>query len=210
MDGAESTNYVKFQTANPVVRHMIDGLYSTVGEIAAPLRADSLLDAGCGEGETLARLADRLPDRTEAVDVSAAAAELTRRRCPDIEVRVESIEALPYPEDSFDLVLCLEVLEHIPRPEGALVELERVCARDLIVSVPDEPWFRLGSLLRGKYLAGFGNHPEHVNHWRPATLREFLGTRFEVASVRRSFPWLVAHCRTRLGSPDAKPTVRSI
>ena len=68
---------------------------------------------------------------------------------------------MPFEDDSFDLVLCLEVLEHVPEPGAALAELARVCCGRIVLSVPDEPWFRLGSLARGKYLRGLGDHPEH-------------------------------------------------
>lgn len=164
-------------------------------EIVEPLRGTSLLDAGCGEGETLARLGPSLPRRTVGVDLSATAVEFTTQRLPQVEVSRESVLDLPFADTSFELVLCLEVLEHINDPDAALVELARVASEHLVVSVPHEPWFRAGSLLRGKYLRSFGNHPEHVNHWNPHSLRVFLQPRLEVVSLERSFPWLIAHCR---------------
>jgi len=207
----ESTNLRKFQTGNPVVRRLIDRFYERLAAIVEPLDPASLLDAGCGEGETLARLGPSLPERTVAVDLSAEAVELTAARFPTVEVRRASVLDLPFAEGSFDLVVCLEVLEHLPEPEAALAELCRVASGDLVVSVPHEPWFRLGSLLRGKYLHGLGNHPEHVNHWSPRTLRELLEPQLEVVSLVGSFPWLIARCRPRAGDlprrsrPGARP-----
>ena len=43
---------------------------------------------------------------------------------------------LPFPDDSFDLVLAIEVLEHVPGPEAALSELARVCSGTFVASVP--------------------------------------------------------------------------
>jgi 2-polyprenyl-3-methyl-5-hydroxy-6-metoxy-1,4-benzoquinol methylase len=106
---------------------------------------------------------------------------------------VGDLTALDFDDDSFDLVLCLEVLEHIADPTPALAGLSRVCRGDIVLSVPSEPWFRLGSLARGKCLEGWGNHPEHVNHWNPRSLRAFLETSTEVVTVERATPWLVAH-----------------
>jgi SAM-dependent methyltransferase len=193
----QSTNYEKFQTGNPVVRRLIDGFYAHVRSIVRPLEASSLLDAGCGEGETLARLGGDLPPRVAAIDLDPAAAAFTATRVPAAEVLTGSIGELPYADDSFDLVLCLEVLEHIEDPATALADLARVARRDIVISVPDEPWFRLGSLARGKYLSGFGNHPEHVNHLTPRSLHRLLSTQLEVVRLRRSLPWLIAHCRVR-------------
>jgi 2-polyprenyl-3-methyl-5-hydroxy-6-metoxy-1,4-benzoquinol methylase len=193
----DSTNYEKFQTANPVVRRLIDRFYSRIMEAVEPLEFTSLLDAGCGEGETLARLGSALPPKTVAVDVSPEAVEFTATRFPAVDVSRHSIDGLPFAENSFDLVLCLEVLEHVPDPAPALAELARVASGHVVISVPHEPWFRIGSLLRGKYVRSLGDHPEHVNHWNPHSLRAFLEAQAEVVSVRGSFPWLIAVCRPR-------------
>lgn len=195
MNAIETTNYEKFQTSNPVVGKLISRFYERVTGITSGLSPDSVLDAGCGEGETLERLAPLLPDSVTGVDLNPGSVEFTRERIPGAEFSVANILDLPFPDDSFDLVLCLEVLEHIPDPGPAVAELKRVGRRDLIFSVPSEPWFRLGSLARGKYLSDWGNHPEHVNHWNPRSFREFLAGTLEVVAVERSTPWLIAHCR---------------
>ena len=114
---------------------------------------------------------------------------------PEDRFDTANLLALPFEDDSFDLVLCLEVLEHIPDPRPALAEMARVSSSDLILSVPHEPWFRLGSLARGKYVSGFGNHPEHVNHWNPRSFREFLSGSVEPVEVTTSLPWVIARCR---------------
>jgi SAM-dependent methyltransferase len=193
----KSTNYEKFQTGNPLVRRLIERFYGQLLSVVEPLGASSLLDAGCGEGETLARIGPSLPGKTIAVDLNADAVGFTAARFPAVEVRRESVLDLSFADGSFDLVVCLEVLEHLPDPAAALAELGRVASEDVVVSVPHEPWFRLGSLLRGKYLRGLGNHPEHLNHWSPRTLRGLLDSQLEVVSLVRSFPWLIAHCRPR-------------
>ena len=192
-----STNFEKFQTSNPVVRRLIDRFYGRLGAIVEQLRPGSVLDAGCGEGETLARLGAWLPERIAAVDLSPEAVEFTSRRFPGAEVRRESVYELPFEDSAFELVLCLEVLEHLRDPGAALEELSRVSSAEVVLSVPHEPWFRAGSLLRGKYVGTLGNHPEHVNHWNPRTLRGLLSTQVEVISVDRSLPWLIARCRVR-------------
>jgi 2-polyprenyl-3-methyl-5-hydroxy-6-metoxy-1,4-benzoquinol methylase len=198
-----STNYEKFQTGNPVVQRMFDGFFARLREIVEPLDARSLLDAGCGEGETLARLDGSLPQRIAAVDLDEEAVAFTAGRFPGVDVRRESVFELPFEDGSFELVLCLEVLEHLDDPGRALAELVRVSARDVVVSVPHEPWFRLGSLLRGKYVRTLGNHPEHVNHWNHRSLRRLLEEHLEVVRLTGSFPWLLAHCRVRAPGPRA-------
>jgi SAM-dependent methyltransferase len=194
---APEANLAKYETRNPVVRWMIGGFFESVRGLVARLEPGSLLDAGCGEGEALVRLADLLPERVAGVDVNPESSELARRRCPEAEVSVGSVYSLEAAADEFDLVLCLEVLEHLDRPHDAVRELARVAASDLIVSVPFEPYFRIGSLLRGKHLGRLGNHPEHVNHFNRASLRRLLDDHAQVCGISVACPWLIAHCRPR-------------
>jgi 2-polyprenyl-3-methyl-5-hydroxy-6-metoxy-1,4-benzoquinol methylase len=193
--GSESSNYQKFQTGNPIVLALINRFYERLRETVEPLAADSLLDAGCGEGETLLRLLDLLPPRVAAIDLSASATSIAAERLTGVELSAQNVEALRFASRSFDLVLCLEVLEHLANPDVALQELARVSGHHLVVSVPHEPWFRLGSLLRGNYLRGLGNHPEHVNHWNRSGLRRLLEPHFSKVSLVGAFPWLIALCQ---------------
>lgn len=182
-----------------MVRRLIDRFYRRLRAIVEPLNGHTVLDAGCGEGETIARLGDVLPPQVSAVDILEDSVRYTQRRHPFVEASVGSLYELPFDGYSFDLVLCLEVLEHLDRSADGLRELARVARTDLVVSVPYEPYFRLGSLLRGKYVRHLGDHPEHVNHWNRRTLPAFLGAQVEVAEVAIAFPWLIAHCRKRRG-----------
>lgn len=191
----ETTNFEKFQTGNPVVRRLIDRFYENVAEMVGPLSPESVLDAGCGEGETLDRLAGILPSSPVGIDLNPESVEFAGRRLPEAKISTGDILDLPFADGEFDLVLCLEVLEHLPDPAAGLAELARVSGGDIVVSVPHEPWFRLGSLARGKYLKTWGNHPEHVNHWNPKSLARFLAGQTEVVEVRASTPWVIARCR---------------
>jgi 2-polyprenyl-3-methyl-5-hydroxy-6-metoxy-1,4-benzoquinol methylase len=96
---------------------------------------------------------------------------------------------------SADIVTCLEVLEHLEAPEPAIEELARICRGACVVSVPWEPFFRLGNLGRGKDVRRWGNNPEHVQQFRPASLNRLLRRSFAEVTVRPCLPWLIAVCR---------------
>ena len=113
------------------------------------------------------------------------------------------IGRLPFPEDAFDLVLAIEVLEHVPFPELALAELHRVARRDLVVSVPRERVWSLANLARGKYLTDLGNTPGHINHWSKKVLRRAGGAtlrRARRSAARSPGPWWRHRC-----DPEAPP-----
>jgi hypothetical protein len=89
------------------------------------------------------------------------------------------------------------VLEHLDKPAAALAELSRVARKSMILSVPYEPYFRIGNVLRGKHLERWGDHPEHVQHWNFRTFRAFLQPTVAEVRLVNAVPWIVAVCTPR-------------
>ncbi len=102
-----------------------------------------ILDAGCGSGRNMVELV-RFGSVT-GTDVSERALELARERGVG-EVELAPLESLPFDDAAFDVITCLDVVEHIPEEAGALQELRRVVAPAgrLVVTVPAYPrlWSR--------------------------------------------------------------------
>jgi SAM-dependent methyltransferase len=96
-----------------------------------------VLDAGCGSGRTLDDL-ERY-GRVSGLDLSAEAVAVARERHPD--VRQGRVEAIPFDDGSFDLVTCLDVLEHTLDDRRTLAELRRVTrpGGHLLLTVPAYP-----------------------------------------------------------------------
>ena len=94
----------------------------------AGLRA---LDVGCGGGFLAEELA-QLGCRVVGVDPSSVSIRSARRHAAavglEIEYRVGSGERLPAEDRSFDVVLCCDVLEHVPDVDAVLAEAARVLA----------------------------------------------------------------------------------
>lgn len=85
---------------------------------------DSALDVGCGSGRWSRYLATRVKN-VEAIDPSDAWA-VAQHGCQDLNnVRVSkaSVTSIPFKENSFDLVICLGVLHHVPDTQAALSEV---------------------------------------------------------------------------------------
>jgi SAM-dependent methyltransferase len=93
-----------------------------------------LLDAGCGSGRMLDELARY--GRVTGVDLSSEAVASARARGHEV-VRA-AIEAMPFDEGTFDLVSCLDVIEHTPDDLATLAELRRVTRPGglLVATVP--------------------------------------------------------------------------
>jgi SAM-dependent methyltransferase len=101
-----------------------------------PLAPSSrLLDAGCGSGRTLDELARY--GRVSGVDLSPEAVAAAWRRGHE-DVQVSRVEEMPFADGTFDVVTCLDVVEHTPDDRATLAELLRVTRRGglLLVTVP--------------------------------------------------------------------------
>jgi ubiquinone/menaquinone biosynthesis C-methylase UbiE len=105
---------------------------------------------------------------------------------------VGDLREMPYGDDSFELVMCLEVLEHLPDPHRGLRELRRVTSAHCLVSVPHEPFFRATNFLRGKHVPAWGRDPEHLQNWTAGQFRRLVEQYFEVERFVYSFPWVIS------------------
>ncbi len=190
-----SDNEGKYRSKNPVVRYLVGRFLRRVAELAAVEGPRRVLEVGCGEGVVLATLAARLPPGTrfDGLELDETALEQARVRCAAATlVRGDACE-LPFGDQSFDLVVCLEVLEHLPEPARALRELRRVARGGCLLSVPHEPFFRAGNLLRGKNIARLGDPSDHVQHWGAREFATFCGRELAVRVRTTAFPWLIVY-----------------
>ena len=83
-----------------------------------------LLDVATGPGALAAEAANR-GARPVGIDLSPQMIELARRLYPGIDFREADVEHLPFPDDTFDAVVCAFGLGHFPRPEVAVAESVR-------------------------------------------------------------------------------------
>jgi SAM-dependent methyltransferase len=86
-----------------------------------------ILDAGCGSGGASA-LAAQHGAQVSGLDASDALIALARKRVPAGAFRVGDLEALPYGEQAFDVVVAANSVQYAADPIAALRELKRVCA----------------------------------------------------------------------------------
>lgn len=193
-------HYPKYTTRNPIARALVSRFLSTLDSLAAEAAPSSVHDVGCGEGVLAMRIARRYP-RVMASDASLSIVEKARDAAKaqglSIDFIVESLYSLSADRHSADLVIAAEILEHLDRPELAIERLAQITKGHLLVSIPHEPLWRVLNLARLAYVAQLGNTPGHVNHWSERGLRRLLERRFEIVSLRKPLPWLMALCRPR-------------
>ncbi len=193
-----STNLGKYESGNPVLQALIRRFQGRVTTLLADHAPRTALDVGCGEGFLARVLLDAKPGLAlTGIDASAQAIAHASARCPEGTFRAASIESLAALEAQFDLVVCSEVLEHLPKPAPALELLRARCGGLALLTVPWEPLFQLSNLARGKYLKQLGNHPEHVQRWTHGGFVRFASTAFEPIHTETCFPWTIFLGRPR-------------
>ena len=193
----ETTNLKKHLSKNPIQKFLINNFYQSLISLIKPLKANSILDVGCGEGFTLVNFRrSKIGKFLEGIDYSKDSITLGKKMYPNLNIKEGNIYKLSYPTNSFDLLVCTEVLEHLQDPTEAIRELARVSKKHIVFSVPNEPFFTLANLLRGKYLKTLGNQPEHINHWTNGGFRKFLRKNgLKISCSKSPFPWALVLAR---------------
>ena len=186
-------NLQKHLNPNPLQRYLLRRFHRQIALLVEAAGAERTLDAGCGEGFVINDLLRENDGLTiTGIDRSLGAIEMARRMVPGVIFNVGDLREMPYGDDSFELVMCLEVLEHLPDPHKGLRELRRVTSAHCLVSVPHEPFFRTINFLRGKHVSAWGRDPEHLQHWTAWQFRRLVGQYFEIERFVCPFPWLIA------------------
>ncbi|HEV2127618.1 MAG TPA: methyltransferase domain-containing protein [Thermomicrobiales bacterium] len=196
----ETSNFAKHTSDNPLQRRLIDRFHAKLTELVKAEDPETLLDAGCGEGFTDEIFLQAMPAlQLTGFDPHEPAIELACMRNPRAEFLVADIYNMPFEDDSFDVVCCFEVLEHLHDAPQALSKLARVARKAAVLSVPHEPFFCLANMARGKNLDidPKGSDPDHRNFWSREAFGAFVQREMDVAHLTGSFPWSICVARPR-------------
>ena len=183
--------YDKYATSNPIERRLVSSFMTRLTSALPATAPSTVLEVGVGEAQVSRRVVARYP---EAVVVGLDLPDSTLADAWDVlggRGVFGDAAQLPFPDAAFDLVLAIEVLEHLPDPRRALGELARVAKPGctVVLSVPSEPLWRGLNLLRAKYVRQLGNTPGHIQHWSPKAFERLVGETFDVRAVSRPLPW---------------------
>lgn len=142
--------------------------------LSACAGAKRILDAGCGKGRYAALVKQSFPDaEVHGIDVSD---QMLASTPPGIIAKKASIQNIPYENGSFDVVYCIETLEHAPSPGAAIAEMGRAVKRGGKLVIIDKNAEKAGSVKTEKWERWFGNN-------ELSTLMEENGFTCEVSSL---------------------------
>jgi 2-polyprenyl-3-methyl-5-hydroxy-6-metoxy-1,4-benzoquinol methylase len=199
-DGIIAGNiYDKYGSKNPLVRYIMKGFHDSLDALVVRTGATKIHEIGCGEGNLSIHLAKQ-NKKVIASDFSSKiiqiATENANKAGVNIDFKVASIYDLT-PADSAELVLCSEVMEHLPDIKKTMKMLNMLADPFLIISVPREPLWRILNLARFKYLSSMGNTPGHIQHWSKKRISKLISDYFDIMHILTPVPWTILLCRSK-------------
>jgi len=182
MNAALAPSYlaVTERPGQPASRMQLEMMEARYAWAAKQAREKDVLEAGCGAGMGLPVLAD-VARSVQAGDVDVEnlrSARAASARSTNITVRAFPAEELPFPSESFDLVLLFEAIYYLPDAQRFFKETQRILrpgGKLLIVTVNPE-W------------DGFNPSPLCTRYWSTAELLAALEEAGFVARIQGAFP----------------------
>jgi 2-polyprenyl-3-methyl-5-hydroxy-6-metoxy-1,4-benzoquinol methylase len=170
-----------------IERHRLAIIRRMVG----PSAGLEVCEVGAGGGHVLRLFPDA---RLTAIDVSQVFLDTARKNLAGYDARFVKgeVDKLDLPAESYDRIICTEVLEHTVDPEAVLAAMSRLLRRDgaIVVTVPNDPLILrmktvlrrtpLGLLLRNRI--DWGGNVYHIHRWRPAEFERVLARHFRITT----------------------------
>lgn len=189
----KSQDSVKYLTLNPLKKILINRFLGNIDFYIKKFHPKTILDVGCGEGFVDQFLIKKNPQyRISGIDISPESIRLAKKRVPELLARQGNVYNLSFKDNSFDLVICMEVLEHLDKPQKAIKEIRRVSKKYCLFSVPNEPIFSFLSLLSGSYIKRLGRHPDHINYWSKKSFQNLIQRYFNKIIMYTYIAWIIA------------------
>ncbi|GAB6192336.1 class I SAM-dependent methyltransferase [Desulfocastanea catecholica] len=195
-------HHIVYKSSNIIVRFIgkrfADCITSLLLEIQAPNKQG--LDIGCGEGHLTNQLMNRKCIKSViGCDLNLDDLLYARNSFPHLTCIQAKGEILPIGDSTIDFIIATELLEHVENPRLLLREIVRVLKPkgNLIVSVPNEPYFHYGALFMGSHVKHLGKNPAHLSFWGKEKFKNLL---LEFMTIEKSqtvscFPWQIHLCK---------------
>jgi 2-polyprenyl-3-methyl-5-hydroxy-6-metoxy-1,4-benzoquinol methylase len=119
LSNRQSYDEYRFGQVDQILRH--------AEELGIDISDRTLLDLGCSDGAITVGYKQRGAERVVGVDIDAQAIERAKKRaCDGVSFRLGGVNSIPLDDETFDLVICYDVFEHVSDPAAMLDECHRV------------------------------------------------------------------------------------
>ena len=165
-----------------------------------PRRSDLILDVGCGDGYQMSFITKHV-QHAIGIDTSFHKLKEGKRRVKEADFIRAAVQKLPFQPETFDKVLCLELLEHLKDPSKALNEIDLMLKKRgiLIVSVPYKERIRMIQCVHCGKLTPLYGHLHSFDEEKMSSIlpRNYSVIRQEYIGTPVSSYFVLSHCPTR-------------
>lgn len=166
------TAYDDFYTNSDVAWRMLGAKFKAknIIEVCQSIKPKKVLEVGAGDGSILHYLNEwNFGEELYALEIAQSGVDLIKKRNLSRLKETQTFDGykIPYPDDSFDLIVLAHVLEHVEHERILIRELKRV-AKHIVIEVPKD--YRFGVDNRMKHFLDYG----HINMYTPTSLRFLL------------------------------------
>ncbi len=166
------TAYDNFYTDNDVAWRMLGAKYKAqnIKDVCQNIQPKKVLEVGAGDGSILHYLNEwNFGAELYALEIAQSGVDKIKERNLSRLKEAQTFDGyhIPYPDDSFDLIILAHVLEHVEHERILIRELKRV-AKYIVIEVPKD--YRFGVDKRMKHFLDYG----HINMYTPTSLRFLL------------------------------------
>jgi len=179
----------EYNSKNVFVKKLFWDRLNTAITLSKATKNQKIVDIGAGPGSLINLLLKKgiHSDNIYALDFNKNIISL-KKKYKKVHFQIADLQKTDYPSSQFDIVFCLDVLEHIKNINPAINEIKRI-AKDgamLIVSIPKENFFyKLGRfLIKGTFSMESGPGPgkHYYNSWK---LINILSNNFHLVRMKK-------------------------
>lgn len=189
---------------NFIHKWLIHGFMDSLVRFVERTGKTKIFEVGCGEGQLLGVLYGNGYD-IAGMDLDEEAVKMSNDNFASwgvrggISITQGNIYDLRRNDERIKnrMLICCEVLEHIPDSENGMKILSECTDEYFIVSVPHEPIWRILNMLRGKYLKDFGNTTGHIHHWSKKDFIKLVAKYGEVVEISTPLPWIMVLAKAK-------------
>ncbi len=134
--------------------YVSEDFYNEVLDIVPEFKGD-VLEAGVGQGVVLRNIAERGGKNVKSltgIDLSDRLLDMARQAVPQATILKADIEAMPFPDNSFDIAVMVDTFQYLLDFDKALSEIKRVLRPEgqLLVTVPNKKWILFERYIRAR------------------------------------------------------------
>ncbi len=187
-----------YSSKNPLIKYVHMGRLKKIIGLIPKRKNMKILDAGCGEGQLLSMVLKKFGLsnlKLYGTDITSISLESAKKRIENAEFSLQDLRNLDYKDEFFDLIMCTEVIEHIPEYKKVLKEFERILKKGgiLIISFPNEFLWNVSRFFLGRKSI---KNPDHYNSFSPAIMIKEVNLNFKKrANVPFALPYFLALTR---------------